>query len=397
MSQPIVVPLSLPHARRAALSRNAVAILGIGTSTPAHAPQTFAREFAIARCCDTPRQEDFLRRVYDHSGVLERGTVLADSAGDTPLEQQIAGFYPPRTAPDDRGPTTARRMLAYAQHAPELATQAATQALASAGVAASQITCLITVSCTGFFAPGMDAQLIQRLGLPRHVQRMQIGFMGCHGAFNALAQARHIALADPRDPRAPSARVLICCTELCSLHLAYGFDPQRIVANALFADGAAACVVAPADADALPDVLPLYHCLDTASLLIPDAPDSMTWIIGDHGFEMTLSPNLPETIRRHLPAWIGAFLNKHGLTIADIKRFAVHPGGPRILQAVEEALELEHESLQASRTILAKHGNMSSGTILFVLEELARTAGEGPCLAIGFGPGLMAEAMLLTS
>jgi predicted naringenin-chalcone synthase len=274
-------------------------------------------------------------------------------------------------------------LVRYAEEAPRLALAAARAALEDAGVEADQITHLITVSCTGFFSPGLDARLIEALSLPRGVRRLHVGFMGCHAAFNALAAARDAAAE-------PDARVLVCCVELCSLHLSYGVDPGKLVANALFADGAAAAVVGR-DAEGGDGLCRLD---DFSSYLIPDTHEAMTWKIGDHGFEMTLSAGVPEIIRRHLRGWCESWLGRHDLKLTDVAGWAIHPGGPKILAAVGEALEIESGDLRFSRGVLARHGNMSSATVLFILREMMGDI-SGPCVAIGLGPGLMAEGILI--
>jgi prepilin-type processing-associated H-X9-DG protein len=185
--------------------------------------------------------------------------------------------------------------------------------------------------------------------------------------------------------------VLVCCVELCSLHFAYGWDPGKLVANALFADGAAAVVMGRAGNHQNGN----WHLRDTSSFLLPDSSDAMKWRIGDHGFEMMLSPGVPEILRRHLCAWCESWLARHDLRIEDIKSWAIHPGGPKILSAVAEALSLRANALDHSNTVLSRHGNMSSPTVLFILQQIGRRKTKGPCVAIGLGPGLMAEGMLL--
>jgi predicted naringenin-chalcone synthase len=326
-------------------------------------------------------QQGWLKRVFRQSGIESRGSVLARQ-GDDQFET-LRKFYPPSTGPDDRGPTTAARMAVYARQAPDLAHDAAAKALEHSRIRPAQITHLITASCTGFFAPGLDAALIERLGLNRGVRRLHVGFMGCHAAFNALSAARD-AVANPH------ARVLLCCVELCSLHWAYGADPGKLVANTLFADGAAAAVIGrDSQADSTP-----WRLEDFSSFLIPDSSDAMTWNIGDNGFEMTLSAGVPEIIRRHLGPWCQSWLARHDLKISDIAGWAVHPGGPKILSAVNDALQLHPGDLRFSQAVLARHGNMSSATVLFILQQMAAEI-SGPCVAIGLGPGLMAEGMLL--
>ncbi len=302
----------------------------------------------------------------------------------------MKSFYLPRNTPDDRGPTTAARMQRYAVEAPLLALTAARRALAAANTSPDAITHLITVSCTGFSAPGLDADLINRLSLSPQVSRQHIGFMGCHAAFNALAAARAAVLADP------DALVLVCCVELCSLHFAYGWAPEKLVANALFGDGAAAAILGQPSPDAAPsEDTAAWQLRATASMLLPDSLNAMTWHIGNHGFEMTLSPDLPAIVEARLRPWCEQWLATQGLAINDIKHWAIHPGGPKILSSAAAALRIPDSELRHSRAILASHGNMSSTTIIFVLQQIAQHPPQGPTLALGFGPGLMMEAMLL--
>jgi predicted naringenin-chalcone synthase len=182
----------------------------------------------------------------------------------------------------------------------------------------------------------------------------------------------------------------VSATELCSLHYYYGWDPSKIVANAIFADGSAAVVGGSAPR-------PVSDCWEiqaTGSCLCPASEAAMGWTVGDHGFEMTLAKNVPNLIAAHLRPWLEGWLGKQGLQPADIGSWAVHPGGPRILEAVEESLHLDRTATAAAREILAQYGNMSSPTVLFILQRLRSRQARRPCLALAFGPGLMVEAVL---
>ena len=358
---------------------NAVRIGGLGNATPRG---SFAQETAIplaaARCCRNERERLWLERIYRASGVQRRGSVLLEGDDDV---ASIESFYAPRVSTEDRGPTTAARLARYAQEAGKLAAHACTTALGDAAVEPMRITHLVTVSCTGLFSPGLDAELIAQLGLPRDVGRLNLGFMGCHGALNGLRAAS--ALAQSR----ADARVLLCCVELCSLHFCYGWNPQQVVANALFADGAAAAVLSSSGDDGL-------RLRDTASLLTHDSADAMTWRIGDHGFEMGLTLEVPKRIRASLREWLEPWLASHDLAVNDVARWAIHPGGPEIIQATLDAMDLPTEAADHSRAILAEHGNMSSPTVLFILQRMRAQGISGPVVALGFGPGLMFEAAL---
>jgi predicted naringenin-chalcone synthase len=230
----------------------------------------------------------------------------------------------------------------------------------------------------------VDIRLMKSLSLAPTVQRTHVGFMGCHGALNALRVACGFAGHEA------GACVLLCAVELCSLHFHYGWELKRVVGNALFADGAAAVVGVPASE--APSGA--WQATATGSCLIPDSEDAMSWQIGDHGFEMSLSTSVPGLIHQHLNSWLQEWLGQQDLALRDVASWAVHPGGPRILSAVEEALGLPRAATAVSREVLAAHGNMSSPTVLFILERLRQRQAPRPCVALGFGPGLVAEAVL---
>jgi prepilin-type processing-associated H-X9-DG protein len=201
---------------------------------------------------------------------------------------------------------------------------------------------------------------------------------------NGLRVAHAFAEMDPQ------AVVLLCAVELCSLHMAYGWHPEKVVANALFADGAAA-VVASANPSLSHQSLALRR---SGSMVIPNSADLMHWEIGDHGFAMGLSPLVPETVGAALLPWLRDWLKEQAIPLEAVTSWAVHPGGPKILSTCSEVLSLEPNRLLDSRAVLQDHGNMSSATILFILERLRRRSTAGLCLALAFGPGLTAEVAL---
>ena len=359
-----------------------LAILGLGTAQPLHSiAQDDAAELAKAFCCHTNEHARLLPILYQRTQIQQRGSVLLESADGAGVQQS---FFSPAVGHVDHGPTTGRRMQRYAQEAGPLALTAARRALDESQLPAAQVTDLITISCTGFVAPGIDVQLMKALNLPSALQRTHIGFMGCHGALNGLRVASALAEAEP------SARILLCAVELCSLHFCYGWDSGKIVANSLFADGAAA-LVAGAQGRATDQE---WRVVATGSYLFPNSEDAMTWRIGDHGFEMTLSTNVPLLLRAHLRAWLERWLARYELQMRQIRSWAIHPGGPRILQTAASCLNLTDDAIAVSREVLAECGNMSSATILFVLERLRRRGAPRPCVALGFGPGLAAEVVL---
>ncbi len=202
-------------------------------------------------------------------------------------------------------------------------------ALHEAQVDGSKVTHIITVSCSGFSAPGVDLAIIRQLQLRPDTSRTHIGFMGCHGALNGLRVAKAFVESTP------GACVLLCAVELCTLHHQYRWQPDQIVANALFADGAAAVVI---QADAVDRARDVWHLIDLRSAVIPESEHLMRWRIEDHGFQMSLSPQLPTLIDQTLRDWLTQWLGEHHLSIDAIGSWAIHPGGPRIVEACARAV-----------------------------------------------------------
>ena len=332
---------------------------------------------------DSERRSQLLSTLYRRSGVQRRHCVLLEPGSERPLSRQ--SFYHPARSSDDQGPTTHQRMEQYDQLSGPLGAEACRLALRNAQLSSKNITHLVTVSCSGFSAPGFDLQLFARLDLNPTIARTHVGFMGCHGALNGLRVAKAFAESDP------SATILLCAVELCTLHHQYTDEPQQIVANSLFSDGAAAAILRKTEGHAGPSI----RVLDHASCWMPETQSLMSWRIGDHGFQMTLSPQVPLLIERELKVWMEKWLAKHGLGLDNIAHWAVHPGGPRILSASRKSLNLPEKALQVSQRILQDFGNMSSPTILFILQEMILQDVKGPIVALAFGPGIVFEAMLL--
>ena len=224
------------------------------------------------------------------------------------------------------------------------------------------------------------------LGLPADVKRMHLGFMGCNAAFPALQAAYTACRADP------DAVVLVVCVELCTLHLHVRNDPDTVMGNALFADGAAAAVVTARDV-AVPGAA--LELVDFETTLAPVGEDELAWSVGDEGFEMILGTYMPRIIDDHVTDALAPLLRRTGLSVADIPQWAVHPGGRSILDKVESRLGLSAEQMAPSRAVLRDAGNMSSVTILFVLARLLQTGTPGHVAAMAFGPGLSIESALL--
>lgn len=389
-------------------------LVGLGTARPAaRLASAIALDRERAQLPDdaSPRDRRRIAAIHRRSGVDERAAVIADP-------REVARFL--ERAPDAPAPSTAERMRVYERHATDLAAAAARRALADAGTDASAITHLVTVSCTGFAAPGVDLALLRALALDGVRERVHVGFMGCHGAINALRTARHLCRSERH------ATVLVVCCELCSLHHGPAGDRGRAVANALFADGAAAAVVAGTHAArggrgptaagdpgggaaAAPDpvdgpggVPPAFagglRLRGGRGDVLPDTAHAMSWRIGDHGFEMHLDAAVPDLVGGALPAWTASLLAPHDLRASDVAAWAIHPGGPRLLDAARAALDLDEAAIAPSRAVLRGCGNMSSPTVLFVLDRLRRERPgglDGPVAMLAFGPGLAAEGLVL--
>ncbi len=395
MSNATVAETPSPEPKIPAL-RSGGKITGIGTAVPRYQANSQASAtFASKISCATKGESRKVQALYRRTGIDQRGSVLLKEHAVSDIVNE---FYAPAETTQDRGPGTKVRNDRYRSEAPALAKRAASAALKASGCVSEEITHLVTVSCTGFNAPGIDIALIDELELPYTTQRIQVGFMGCHAAINGLRAANGIVSADK------DAKVLMCCVELCSLHYQYGMVTDHIVSNALFADGSAA-VVLESDGDQIDPCssiesthstsLQLGSVDATGSFLVPKSRDAMTWCIGDNGYQMTLSARVPHLIEEHLAAYLCDFLQQHGESLGSIGGWAVHPGGSRILSAVEKALELQDDALSTSRSVLADHGNMSSATMLFILERFAAKNQPKPWLMLGFGPGLEIEVSLI--
>lgn len=324
-----------------------------------------------------------LTRLAERSGIETRWCAA--------FEDGRHGFYRMREVPG-----TKERMELWQRAARAMTFDAATRALAQAtdaGVHSTDITHLVTASCTGFAAPGIDAFLIEKLGLAKNTTRLNVGFMGCHAAINALAVARAAVLANP------TAVVLVTMAEVSSAHFHHHARLDQLIANTLFADGCAAMIVtATATGDTARRQTRNNHAVATVhgthSVLIPDTTEEMAWSIGNSGFEMTLGARVPDILAGEIRTWVEQELATHGLRIADVNGWAIHPGGPRVIDAVATALGLSDAAVAPSRSVLRDFGNMSSATLPFILERLARNGVPKPWVALAFGPGLAGEMLV---
>jgi predicted naringenin-chalcone synthase len=355
----------------------------IGTANPTFkTTQKQIAEFMANALALNTAEKHQLEVLYRASGIHTRYSVIEDYQ----LLQNYTFF--PNTKDLEPFPTVNTRMRLYEQEAIQLCEKAIIATL-PIDYDYQQITHLITVSCTGMYAPGIDIQLIQRFSLRTDIQRTAINFMGCYAAFNAMKTADYIIKAQP------TAKVLIVAVELCSIHLQKTKDADTLLANALFGDGAAAALLTgqPNEQAASFQIQQFY------SDLAFDGIQEMAWRIGDFGFEMKLTSNIPDIIRANIIQLINRLLEKMDTHIQAIDYFAIHPGGKRILSVIEEKLNIDKAKNQIAHQVLRDYGNMSSPTILFVMNALKQSLHESDdqkkVLGIAFGPGLTLESMLM--
>lgn len=336
-------------------------INSIATAVPAHDIHADYIDWADRQVA--PERRALWQRMVGRAGIVQRWSVI--DARPAPFGAD--GFY------GTQWPGTAERMRAYADAAPDLA-EAAVRKLEDYQSA----THVVLASCTGFVAPGIDQILVRRLGLSPSVERVLVGFMGCYAAVTALRQAYHIVRS------VPAARVLVVNVELCTLHLQATDDIETLLAMLLFGDGASAAWVKAEGAGLALD--------RPYAVQLADSADLITWDIVDTGFAMHLSGKVPGRIADALAdsATRDALL---GDTLPE--RFAVHAGGRSILDAVEKGFALPEDALATSRDILSRFGNMSSATLMFVLEAMLAKGAARPerGTALAFGPGLAAEGI----
>jgi predicted naringenin-chalcone synthase len=345
----------------------AVRIVGIGTALPPFVyPQADVAAIMRRWVGGERRVDRMLDRVYAASGIERRYSVLPDFTGG--LEPAL---FRGRNGDDFGRPTTGMRNERYGEAAPVLVERAARRALAAAPASVRErVTHVVTVSCTGFLAPGVDDHLVRALGLGEGTERYHLGFMGCYAAFPALRMARAFCLADPE------AVVLLASVELCTLHLDPRTTADSILSTSVFADGAAAVVVTASDgaADAHRDDDGCerrgLELLASATTLTREGKADMAWTIGDHGFDMVLTSYVPKVLEAEASAAVAPLLRAGGVTLGDIDTWALHPGGRAIIDKVERALGLGPGAVAASRELLAETGNMSSASVLFVLQRL---------------------------
>jgi predicted naringenin-chalcone synthase len=344
----------------------------IATAVPPHDVHEAYSRYALSLFARDKHSVHLLKRMMKRSGIEHRysclGPLTTCNAGDAIDAESL--YIRGRSA------DTAARMRVFERRAPELAAEALDKL--DLGADRDRITHLLVTSCTGLSAPGLDIDVIERCRLPATVERTTVGFMGCYAAISALKLARHIVRSEP------NARVLMLNLELCTLHFQETKDIPQLLCFLQFADGCAASLVT-----AEPRGIALNSF---KAMLLPDTRELMSWNIGNIGFDMVLSGRVPAAIHDAVRASSNEIL---AAASGDaIELWAVHAGGRTVLDAVERALDLAPSALAPSREVLRRYGNMSSATVMFVLEDLMRSAARGNGCAMSFGPGLVAETML---
>jgi predicted naringenin-chalcone synthase len=361
-------------------------ISAIGTSNPVNKfAQSQILDFMLTAHQLSGDNARRLQKLYQASGIHFRHSVITD------FDKQPSKFnFFGNDAFLEPFPSTAQRGQLYQQTAIGIclvAIQNAIQKLPNFDV--RTITHVITVSCTGMYAPGLDIEIVEQLNLNPWVERTCINFMGCYGAFNALKMADYICKAQP------NATVLVLSVELCTLHFQKENTLDNWLSNSLFADGAAAVVVQHKDFASQK----LFNIKGFYSQLVSKARNQMAWTIGNHGYQMQLSNQVAKQIKAEIKNVAQTLLNKLGLALADIGQYAIHPGGRRILEVCDEVFELQPHQNQHAYKVLRDYGNMSSASILFVLDELSNALPlqnkSENVLSFAFGPGLTFESMLL--
>ncbi len=347
-------------------------ITEIGTAVPENAfEQSKIADFMARASQLDPTEARKLKALYRSTKIKTRHSVLSDYG----LLDNFS-FYP--NTPDfEPFPSVSQRMKAYQQYALPLAMVAIKDIQNT-----KNITHIITVSCTGLFAPGLDIELVKALELNYSVHRTAINFMGCYGAFNGLKVAQAIVLANP------NARVLMVSIELCTLHFQKKKDDNNLLSNALFADGAAAVII-----ESKPKGLCLeiegFHCD-----LLPEGQNDMAWYIADFGFEMVLSSYVPKLVKGGIAQLVSQLKAQFGISTFDL--YAMHPGGRAILEAIESELSISQTDNVWAYQVLQDYGNMSSATVLFVLQKLLQNSNTSDqnkrVLSAAFGPGLTLES-----
>ena len=355
-------------------------ITHIGTAVPEYKiPQMDLSGFMANAYGLVNGTEVRLNALYRATGIKTRYSVIKDYV--TGVDNS---FYP-NNQDLEPFPDTESRMNLYKKEAVKLANNAILDCVEGSKFDLKSITHLITVSCTGFYAPGLDIDIVNQFGLKSNISRTAINYMGCYAALSALKIGNAILSADP------DSRVLIVAVELCSIHFQKQDTEDNRLATALFGDGAAAVVLESSANEAVN--LELIHF---ESEILPEGSSDMVWSVGNQGFEMRLSSYIPAIIEKGIDGLLNSYEKNNS---GEFNHFAIHPGGIKILEAVERKLGIAKEQNRFAHQILRDYGNMSSPTILFVLKSLKESLADKndgeSIFGLAFGPGLTLESMEL--
>ena len=359
-------------------------ITSISTEVPAHKHEQAALcNFAEPFFSSDEAERRKLKYLYSHGGINTRYSVMPDYS----VEAADRLFFPPS---DDLEPfpSLEKRMEWYSEHAAPLSAKAIEKCI-NGKIKKDEITHLITVSCTGVSAPGLDLEIMELMELPRHVFRSSVNFMGCYAAIHGLKQADAICRSDEK------AKVIVVCTELCTLHFQKERSPDNITSTLLFADGCAAVLVQPQSCEAKGISLNGFFS-DVAF----KGKSDMSWKLSSTGFLMTLSSYVPDLLKEDFDELLQRALQQVSVNKQEITHWCIHPGGKKILEAIEKSIALDPKDLRYSYEVLRDYGNMSSPTILFVLQKIfaelqaSHESTHSNIFAAAFGPGLTMETFI---
>ena len=357
-------------------------IIAIGTAVPAykHQQESILHFMQDMYELDTDDKRK-LAFLYHQSHIQIRHSCVADYG----LPREEWDFIPKNV--EAEFPTIDDRMQRYQQVALPLSVEAIEKCITGV-INAQEITHLITVSCTGMSAPGLDLQVAEAMGLSPNIFRTSVNFMGCYAAIHGMKLAKMIC-----DSNTSKANVVVVCTELCTLHFQKEFTPDNAASSLLFADGSAAVLLSNNISTDKALTLQNFH-----SQIAYKGKKDMAWEISSKGFLMTLSGYIPQLIEHDIDALVDGALQQNNLTKKDINYWCIHPGGRKIVDVIEKQLQLDKQALQPSRKVLKDYGNMSSPTILFVLKEMMDSNIEkgANIFGVAFGPGLTMETFTAT-
>lgn len=347
-------------------------IQGIGVAVPGQSISQSETESVFAPAISNPRTADLFRRVARLTGIQRRYLAALDYVGDgiaTPLYQS--------STVQPCGPGMGDRTAVFLEAAFPLVKESLS---AFTHEQLARVDTLVTVTCTHAASPGLEQPVFGCTPVPHSAQRWNLGFMGCSAGLAALRLVRHADASSARQS------LLLAC-ELSSLHFQYTQKLDQLTANLLFADGCAGVLLSSKRSR--------VRVVDCACHTLPAAANQMVWFAGDHGLQLTLSNELPDTLALHIGPAIQSFLARSQKSLDQIDHWVVHPGGPQILDSMEKTMNLPSDALRWSRDVLRRYGNMSSPTVFFILRELIQAHQAGVVLMAAFGPGLTIEFALL--